>query len=151
MPAFCAAKRQIDIIDEQWKENHLEAMSCWAFEDLLRLCVETFERIGRHDEGWRSSVFRGELPYSYEEEENLLALYADWKDVCEHFLVPLSSFEARGYVIECAERFRSCIGEAHGISTPDAEFFVGDAMVDLRDKAIEDNRRGEVEHVGGPR
>ena len=72
--ATSTVKRQIDILDEQWKANHLEALSCWEFEDLLRLCIETFERIGRQDEGWRNAVFGGERPYSAEEERGF-ALY----------------------------------------------------------------------------
>jgi hypothetical protein len=149
MPASSTAKRQIDIIDDQWKANHIEAMSCWAFEDLLRLCIETFERIGRQDEGWRKSVFSGEHPYSAEDEKASLDLYVDWKSVCENFLAPLSRFEMGGYVIECANQFRACLREAEGILTPDAEFFNSNALTRLRDEAIDDSRHGEVEHVGG--
>jgi hypothetical protein len=147
--ATSTVKRQIDILDEQWKANHLEALSCWEFEDLLRLCVETFERIGRQDEGWRSAVFCGERPYSAEEEKGFVALYVAWRDVCKNFLGPLGHFEERDYRIECAEQFRACIREAEGILTPDAEFFDADTVARLRDEAIEEHRRGEAEHVGG--
>jgi hypothetical protein len=147
--ATSTVKRQIDIIDEQWKDNHIEALSCWEFEDLLRLCIETFERIGRQDEGWRSAVFCGERPYSAEEENGFAALYAAWRDVCTNFLGPLTHFEERGYVVECGNQFRGCVREAEGILTPDAEFFDADTVARLRDEAIEEHRRGEAEHVGG--
>lgn len=145
-----AASRQIDIIDEQWQANHLEAMSCWDFEELLRLCVETFERLNREEENWRHSVLCGGHAYSAEEENAFVALYAKWKDLCENFLAPLAHFEGSGFVIECADQFRACIREAEGLLTPDAQFFDGDALARLRDEAIEDHRRDEVEHVDGP-
>jgi hypothetical protein len=147
--ATSTVKRQIDILDEQWKANHLEALSCWEFEDLLRLCIETFERIGRQEEGWRNAVFHGERPYSAEEENGFVALYAAWKDVCKNFLGPLAQFEARGYGIECGGRFRGCVREAEGILTPDAQFFDADTVARLRDEAIDEHRHGEAEHVGG--
>ncbi len=142
-------ERQIELIDEQWKANHLEAMSCWDFEDLLRLCIEAFERINRQEEGWRRSVLRGERPHTAEEENEFIALCAKWKGVCGNFLPPLSRLEDRGFKIESAAQFRACLREAEGILTPDAQFFAADALANMRDEAIEEHRRGEAENVGG--
>ncbi len=143
------AKRQIEIIDEQWKANHIEAMSCWSFQDLLLLCIETFDRINREDEGWRQSVFSGKYSYSSEEENVFVGLYTNWLETCKNFLAQLSHFKERGYSVECAVRFYECIREAEGILTPDTDFYVSDTLVCLRDKAIDEHRRGEVEDVGG--
>lgn len=143
------ARGQIDIIDEQWKANHIEAMAFWAFEDFLRFCIEAFDRIGRQDEGWRRLVLRGERSFSADEEKELLELYSLWERTCSKLLEPLSVVEKRGYTIECAARFRACVREAKGILTADEDFFDSDALAELRDRAIDDNRHGEVEHVGG--
>jgi hypothetical protein len=147
--AASVAQRQIELIDQQWRADHVEAATCWDFEDLLRLCVEAFERINRQEEAWRRSVLRGERPYSAEEENEFIVLCGKWTEVCGKFLPPLAGFERRGFQIESAGQFRSCIREAEGILTPDAKFFVADALVRMRDAAIEEHRRGEAEHVGG--
>ena len=104
--ATSTVKRQIDILDEQWKANHLEALSCWEFEDLLRLCIETFERIGRQDEGWRNAVFCGERPYSTRRKALPAPGTPPGEDVCKNFLGRLSHFEAaRGTRSSAATNF----------------------------------------------
>lgn len=144
------ARRQIDLIDEQWKANHINALACWDFEDWLRFCVEAFERINRQDEGWRRSVFSGEQAYSAEAEAELLRLFHDWSVLCQNFLPALAHFEQRFGRIENAAEFRSCLAEAQGVLTDDVTFFDGPTIAPLRDSAIEAHRRGEVDDVGRP-
>lgn len=148
--ATSIAKRQLDAIEEQWRANHLEAMSCRKLEDVLLLCIETFERIGREEEEWRLAVLTGQQASGCEEPSYSLELYSLWAKVCPEFLERVSFFEARGYVVEHSERFRACLREAQGILTSDAEFFRGDGLVQLCDEAIDEFRRGETEHVDGP-
>ena len=136
------AERQLELIDERWKANHLAAMSCLDLEDLLRLCVETVEWINREEEGWRRSVLSGGHSYSEQEEQLFTDQYNRWLTLCRNFLGRIAELERQGFVVELADRFRSHIREVEGILTPDSAFFAADALARLRDEAIDEHRRG---------
>lgn len=142
------AQRQIDLIDEQWKANNIDAMSCWDFEDFLCLCTEAFSRIGRQEDGWRRCIYDEQVVYSQDAEKVFLGLYRDWLCVCKNLVLPLKHFENKGFIVCYANLFRSCIREAEGILTPDDKFFASDALVSLRDDAIDECQRGGGERVG---
>jgi hypothetical protein len=143
------AERQLELIDEQWKANHLAAMSCRNVEDLVRLSVQTVEWINREEENWRYSILSGATSCSEVEERFFAAMYDRWLQLCRNFLEPISRLEGRGFVVEMADRFHAQIRETEGILTPDAQFFAADALVRLRDEAIDEHRRGEGENVVG--
>ena len=147
MPSL--AQRHLELIDEQWQANHLAAMSCRNVEDLVRLSIQTVEWINREEENWRYSVLSGTTAYSEVEERSFAAMYDRWLRLCRNFLEPLSRIEGQGFVVEMADRFRAHIRETEGILTPDAQFFAADALVRLRDEAIDEHRRGEGENVVG--
>ena len=144
------AKRQLETNNEQWQANHLEAMSVRKLEDVLSLCIETFERISREEEEWRLAVLTGQQASACGERSYFLELYSLWNKVCPEYLERVCSFESRGFSVEHSERFRACLREADGILTSDADFFRGDGLVQLCDKAIDEFRQGEAEHVDRP-
>jgi hypothetical protein len=143
------AERQLELIGEQWKANHGAAMSCRNVEDLVRLCIETVEWINREEENWRSSILSGVTSYSEAEERSFATMYERWLRMCRDFLKPILRLESQGFVVDMADRFRAHIREIEGILTPDAQFFAADALVRLRDEAIDEHRRGEGENVVG--
>ena len=141
------AKRQLEFIGEQWRANHVEAMSCWSFEDLLLLCIQAFEWINREEEEWRLAILTSEHPFLDADKQTYHDLYREWITLCGKFVQHLTDFENRGFVVDNGDRFRACIREAEGILTNDSDFFKGDALVRLCDDAIDESRRGETEDV----
>ena len=144
------ASLQIEVIDEQWRENHLEAMSCWKFGDLLLFCVETFERINREDESWRLEVLQGREKHDDAVDEACAKTYAKWFHICKRFESVLRQFQQQGHDVEHADRFVQCLSEAEGVMTDDATFFAGDHLAALRDSAIDEHRRGDTLDVDRP-
>ena len=138
------AARQIEMISEQWKANHLNAMACWEFGDLLLYCVEAFDRINREDEGYRQEVFNGNAEHSGEIEEAHGNFYVKWYSACKPFEATLANYQQDGHVVEYADRFLQCLRETEGILTDDATFFADDTLADLRDQAIDDHKKGET-------
>lgn len=134
---------QIRTIDEQWKANHISAMACWEFQDLLLFCIEAFERINRLDEAYRVAILGKEKPYNEEEEKEIQKSYCNWLNVCKHLLDPLTKFQSK-YTVEHADRFVECVREAEGIQMDDSDFFSCDNLVQLRDTAIDEHQRGET-------
>ena len=144
------AKRQLETINEQWQANDLEAMSVRKLEDVLSLCIETFERISREEEEWRLALLTGQQATDCGEPSYSLELYSLWNKVCPEFLERVSYFERHGYDVEHSERFRACLREAEGILTKDADFFRGEGLAQLCDEAIDEFRRGETDDVDRP-
>ena len=134
---------QLKTIGEQWKANHIEAMGCYHFEDLLLYCIEAFERINREDEAWRGEVLNTPERYNAETEHLIDSLYRQWLGLCENFLKPLKELQGK-FDVAHADRFLGCIREAKGMQTEDSEFFSGDALVDLCDDAIDEHKKGET-------
>jgi len=144
------ARRQLETIDEQWKANHLEAMDCRRLEELLLLCVETFDRINREEEEERLAVLTNKEPPPASGMQEYRDFFSEWATLCKNFLKPLDRLEKRGFVVDYSERFRVCIREAEGILMSDSDFFSGNTLVRLRDEAIEEFRQGEAKDVEGP-
>ncbi len=148
-PMTSLAQRQLNVIDEQWQANHFEVKQCWEFEEFLLYCVEAFDRINRTDEVWRREVYRKRQSYNQEFDQEIESAYEWWFRVCSKISPALSTLEQKYGMVQYADRFRSCLCEAKGILTDDAEFFSGDALAKLRDEAINEHHRGETEDVGG--
>lgn len=145
------AQRQVELVTEQWKANHIDAMSCRDVEDFLRLAVGAFDWIVREDENYRSDVAKGSVQYDQSVADNILELFRQWRDACTHFIRRVEECERLDFKVEYASQFRSYLREADGILTPDSEFLSHPALVDLRDAAIDDFRAGSCEDVAIPR
>ncbi len=141
------AERQIVLIEEQWKTNHIEAMQCWDFEDLLLYCIEAFNRIGRKDEVWRTEMLAGRLEYDPRHDEEIDRLYRLWLGLCRSIADELPRFEQRFVHLTNGDEFRRCLSEVQSILGDEDEFFTdpNGRMAELRDEAIEWHRRTRAE------
>ena len=124
--------------------DHEEALKCFDFQELLTKGVLAFSAICRLDERFREKVLSDPSKYTPAFDEFVLQLYRLWHSPCESLLQKLEEFEQLGYAVECGDDFRKCCREAVGILTADQEFFNGDALVALRDAALDDHEKGQT-------
>jgi len=134
-----------------WKKDHALAMGYYNFQDFLRDLVGLFDTITKIDEDWRWQVLRHETPYEEAVAESIRKLYESWHEACAAPVGMLPLFESRFGRVENAEELLVRWREAQGILTPDEEFFTGDALAGLRDKATDEHRSGEAFDVGRSR
>lgn len=129
---------------ERWKTDHREAMALYDFEDYLQFGIDVFDGITHWDEAWSLRVHKGLAPYRPEHESTIREAYGRWLRPCEAIEQVLRQFEAKFGQVKHAEEFRRRCREAYGIAANDAEFFRDDALVSLRDDAVDEHRRGET-------
>ena len=115
-----------------------------SLEEILALGVFVFERIGHADELSRTAIFSGNLPYDAAPEKEIEELYREWADIARTCLNTLGLAEGNAIPLSGAGRFRDCYNEVQGMLTLDEEFFQDDALVELRDQAIETHRLREL-------
>jgi hypothetical protein len=125
-----------------WKRDHDAALQCRDLEDTLAVGNWLFGALSRIDDGWHGEVFEGRIPYDPEEEAQIRSFYRGWLKPCEQMLTKIAEFEAQGFEVSGASEFRRNCSEVKGILTPDSQFFSSDALVELRDQAIDSHRAG---------
>ncbi len=142
------AERQIEAYGrevERWRLEHDDAMKCRDFELLLKLGLDAFETLNRIDAEVTASVFRGERDQA--DIGFVELVYRLWRVPAIEVERRLEDFERSGFRVEFADEDRAACREVDGLLTSDAGFFRGDALVELRDAAIEAHRRGETEDL----
>ena len=131
---------------ESWKTDHDLAMKCMDFESLLQAGLSVLDAIHSIDERCALAVRSGQAIADDDIQEAITRLYEDWSVPCARVLQKLPEFEHAGYAVKYAPEIRAASREVAGILTKDADFFVGDAIVDLRDEAIDAHRENRLEH-----
>jgi hypothetical protein len=129
-------------------ERHAEAMDCRDCEDLLQLGIDAFHWLGRADQATRAAVYRGQAEYDPSFEVALATLYAEWLRPCVYADRWAAVQEKRGFHVENLDKFRQCCEEVRAIVEANAGLLVqSDAMIELRDNAIDSHRKGETVHA----
>lgn len=103
------------------------------------------------DHRWRMETLSGKEPYDVNQESAIQSYYRDWLRGAGGILVSLDRAESRGHSVKNSDLFRRCYRENQSALTPDSEFFAGDALVRLRDDAIDAHREGrtvELHEIG---
>jgi hypothetical protein len=136
---------------ELWKRDHALAMAYYDFQDFLEFGINLFDSITKIDEDWRLRVLKHEFEYDPAIANGILDVYKAWFEPCAEIERIVSFLEQQFGNVANAAEFRSRCREAHGIVMPDVRFFAGDALVSLRDAAIDENHNGEAFDVSGTR
>lgn len=139
-------RRELDLyqeVSEVWKRDHERAMACYNFQDLLEKGIAAFEFSNRVDEAYRRAVLRGEEAFDKAVNDRIAGLFISWIATGREVLRNLEAFERAGFRVEHSDAFRRCCREAEGIVAPPSDFFSDDALVMLRDDAIDAHHRGE--------
>lgn len=135
---------------EQWKIDHDTAMQCVDLELFLQEGLSIYEAINHLDEEYRTLIHSGDAEYDPAAEDLVRRIYERWLEACELLLdlKVIESFEQQGFRVNYADEFRAACREVRGALTEDAEFFSSDRLVELRDAAIDECRRGECRPLG---
>jgi len=132
-----------------WKTDHDDAMACMEFECILKFGMSLFDGIVALDEKLREAALS---QGSVDETLNTLIGEMDllvewWLKPCKQVEAEIKRFSRLGYAVDGAEEFRKRHAEAKWI-LEDAESAFGDQrMVELRDAAIDDLRKGNTSPV----
>jgi hypothetical protein len=115
-----------------------------SLELLLAFSVFVFDQVTSAEEFIRLEAARKQQPFDPDTEQAVEDLYRVWFDATGKLRRTLES-APKDDRLPSAERFLECYREARGILTPDDDFFQGDRLNLLRDKAEEEYRGGLVE------
>ena len=125
--------------------RHAEAIDCRDCEDLLQLGIDAFKWLGRADRVIRSAVYRGLAEYDPSLDVALAALYAEWLKPCTFAEGWIAQQEQRGFRVDNLAEFpSSCCEEVRAIVEAHEGTLENDALVELRNNAIDAHRRGET-------
>jgi hypothetical protein len=125
-------------------QRHAEGIDCRDCEDFLQLGIDAFKWLGRADHVIRSAVYRGLAEYDPSLDVALAALYAEWLKPCTLAEGWIAQQEARGFRVDNLAEFRACCEEVRAIVEAHEGTLENDALVELRDDAIDAHRKGET-------
>lgn len=135
---------------EQWKIDHDDAMECLDLELILQEGLSIYDAINHFDEKWRSIVYDNPATYDREADDLIRKAYERWLTISEWILKShlIEEHQQRGFQVEYADKLRAACREVRGILADDAEFFSSERLVELRDEAVDEFRRGECQPLG---
>lgn len=139
------AQRKEKVFEEElesWQRDYHNAQFCLDVQDLIRDINRHFEDILELDRDIRDDYANG-LEYSEDLEGRLLGLMAGWVSLGRKLLTIIEYLEKNNFEVDGAKQVRHNYREALAIIAPDSDN-VTDAMVSLRDQAIEDHRAGKT-------
>lgn len=146
--AFKVVQDALSSYNERWKEDYEAAMKCRDLEDWLYVGNGIFDAITRFDEKHQGRVFSGEIEFDPEHESLIKEAYRWWLGPCADFTSQIESLRRQNFDVNNSEQFLSNCREAMGILTDDAEFFDSEALIALRDEAIDEHRAGDSLEFG---
>lgn len=136
--------RKLMAATEQWKRRHNKAMrDIEAFPQVLKTIVSAFHVINEIDNAWNAEVSRQTIPHDEEDVTEIAGYYSDWLRSAEAIERDLAEYQKAGVPFADARAFLECLEECRGLFTPDEEFFDGDRLAALRDRALRAHQRGE--------
>jgi hypothetical protein len=126
--------------------RHAEAIDCRECEDFLQLGIDAFQWLGRADRVIRSAVYRGLAEYNPSLDVALATLYAEWLRPCTLAERWIAEQEQRGFRVDNLADFRACCEEVRAIVEAHEGTLENDALVELRDDAIDAHRKHQNPH-----
>lgn len=130
---------------EGWKKLHDDLQEdCWIWEDLIAKANFIFLRYLKLDHDIQQAILTSVIDYSEETEQEMWTLLRDWLDISRQLIPQVDRLKQSYGSVDGSEDLLRNVKEAEAMLTPDDEFFSGDKLVSLRDRAIEDHRSGET-------
>jgi hypothetical protein len=103
-----------------------------------------FGAISRLDLNWHTEVYEGRTTYDANQEAVIKEYYRTWVRPAHDVLCDIEALEKVGLTVTGADKFSRNYREAIGLLKDDADFFGGEALVDLQDRAIDAHREGRT-------
>ena len=121
-------------------ERTAPASDGWAWDEVVAKANFLFDRLIDLDLDIQELVLNDRMEYDPALGEKVRRLLRDWLDVSLR-VIP----HVEGHVVDGADLLRSRVTEARSMLTPGGEFFGGDELARLRDRAIDEHRAGRTE------
>jgi hypothetical protein len=125
-------------------KKHAEAMDCRDCEAFLQLGIDAFHWLARADEMIRVNVFTSSQEYAPELDMAIATLYAEWLRPCDHAEAWIARQEERRFRVDNLDEFRRCCSEVRAIVEANEGVLANEAMVELRDQAVDMQVKGET-------
>ena len=124
---------------EAWTTDYNAVMLYYDFRDWLESGIKLYRNICLLDENWRIAVLTKKIEHDTDFAGDLRELFVKMaRLLCRTRDTLLAHYEDEYGDVEHAEDFRRCCNELTDMLTPDADFFNHDALVDLRDAALDE-------------
>ncbi|MGC1719318.1 MAG: hypothetical protein WA746_10045 [Isosphaeraceae bacterium] len=151
MPSTQFAKKMLSAyVDlEPWEEDHDRALACFAIEEAMSFGNLIFRWVSERDAIWHTRVLESKIEYNEAEREEWIEIYRNWLGASERLLLTIARLEGQGFEVRGADEFRRNCDEARGISADDDVISVDEALINLRDEAIDEHRRERTHSCGG--
>jgi hypothetical protein len=150
--AFRTARKHIQNYERESgvMAEHDEAMDCLDCELYLQLGIDAFDWVMRADRNFRAAAAEHEEAYSQELQNALQGFCKSWLMHCETAEAWIKRQLARGFEIDNLVVFRECCRQMQAIvkfNESTAPEILPDAMIRLRDQALEDYRHGKTAEI----
>ena len=130
---------------EAWKREHdTLADDCWAIEDMIDDMNLIFDRFQRIDIDVQRHFLSGS-DFDAKWDESIRASLSDWLEVASALMADVGGLERQYGKIAGTDALNENIRAVRGILTPDDGFFSSEALVELRDHAVDSHRAGATE------
>ena len=143
------AEREVGRFREDWQVAYERMQGCWALEDIIDKANHLHGRILALDMTIQRLVAGAPDDYDPAVDSKLRDVLRQWFEVSRGMLGAVDDFERESGTLEGTGAFRENVKEAGAILTPDDAYFDSDALVELRDRAIDDHRAGLTEPLDG--
>lgn len=131
---------------ENITSNQHEALDCLDCQAFLQLGIDAFRWLVNADELINKAIAEGIVEYDPELESKLEELFRRWLVPCQFANDWIDVQLRRGYQPDNLKKFRKCQAEVEAIlnSIDNTTRSMSDSLIELRDAAIEEHRRGET-------
>lgn len=100
---------------ESWKNDHDRAMDCLELDGLVGFGLHLYDWLCRTDNILSRSVLEQKMQFSDQAAKKLAEWYAWWLEPCDSVLKEIDKFEAEGYQVHGADRFRRACQDVRAI------------------------------------
>jgi len=147
MPSGALAKKMLSAYTEieSWNSDHDLAMNYLDVEETIAWGNHLFQGLSENDANWHAHVFEGKIEFDQAKADDMTRNYGAWLKASERLLEFVKELEAFGHEFSGAVEFRANCAEARALLKSGDEFSPGDALIELRDRAVEEHRAGRCD------
>jgi len=144
MPSGALAKKMLSAYTEieSWKFDHDVAMDHLDMEETIAWGNRLFQGLSESEAIWHAHVLEGKIDFAQTEVDEIKANYRAWLVASEGLLHLVKKLEACGREVSGAADFRANCAKARALLKSDDEFSPSEAVIELRDRALEEHRAG---------
>jgi len=147
MPSGALAKKMLSAYTEieAWKLDHDIAMDHLDMEETIAWGNRLFQGLSESEAIWHAHVLEGKIDFVQTEVDEIKANYRAWLEASEGLLQLVKRLEACGHEVAGAVDLRASCAKSRALLKSDDQFTPADAVIELRDRALEEHRAGRCD------